>query len=294
MKVLWKKIKKTKLSIRLIYLFVFLIFLFSYVYLFKSLLLLNKIETTLRIIVLSVLGLLFLLYTFFDLILLLTKKHKTVVITSFIVLLISSASIIGSLAINKVYVLLASINKETVIYTTNLISLNNTEFTNNDTFNVGIINNETDIEGNVLAYELINKENLNIRIEKYDTYFELLENLYNGKLKGIFITSNYQAMYEGYEAYEKIGEEVKVLYDYSKEMKNQDYIESSASVEDPFTILLMGVDSQYDGLNANAAFNGDTLMLITFNPHTLNATVFSIPRDTYVPTLLPGRLPPRS
>lgn len=283
MKVLWKKIKKTKLSIRLIYLFVFLIFLFSYVYLFKSLLLLNKIETTLRIIVLSVLGLLFLLYTFFDLILLLTKKHKTVVITSFIVLLISSASIIGSLAINKVYVLLASINKETVIYTTNLISLNNTEFTNNDTFNVGIINNETDIEGNVLAYELINKENLNIRIEKYDTYFELLENLYNGKLKGIFITSNYQAMYEGYEAYEKIGEEVKVLYDYSKEMKNQDYIESSASVEDPFTILLMGVDSQYDGLNANAAFNGDTLMLITFNPHTLNATVFSIPRDTYVP-----------
>ena len=45
----------------------------------------------------------------------------------------------------------------------------------------------------------------------------------------------------------------------------------------------MGVDSETDGLNANAAFNGDTLMLITFNPHTLNATMFSIPRDTYVP-----------
>lgn len=283
MKVLLKKFNKTKLSIRLIYLFVLLLFLFSYAYLFKSLLLLNNIETTLRIIILTGLGLLLLLYSFFDLLLLLSKKHKTVIVSSLIILIISSISIIGSLAINKVYVLLASMNKETVIYTTNLITLNNTEFSNDETFNVGIINNETDIEGNVLAYELINNEKLNIKVEKYDTYFELLEKLYDGSLKGIFITSNYIAMYESYDAYQNIKTDVKVLFDYSKEMKNQDYIESSGSVENPFTILLMGVDSAHDGLNANAAFNGDTLMLITFNPHTLNATVFSIPRDTYVP-----------
>ena len=283
MKVLLKKFNKTKLSIRLIYIFVLILFLCSYVYLFKSLLLLNNIETTLRIIVLTFTGLLFLLYAFFDLLLLLTKKHKTVIVSSFIVLIISSFSIIGSLAINRIYVLLASMNKETVVYTTNLISLNGTEFVNDDSFNVGIINNETDIEGNVLAYELINKEKLNVKVEKYDTYFELLEKLYDGTLKGIFITSNYEAMYQSYDNYQNIGTDVKVLYNYSKEMKNQDYIESSGSVENPFTILLMGVDSASDGLNANAAFNGDTLMLITFNPHTLNATVFSIPRDTYVP-----------
>ena len=45
----------------------------------------------------------------------------------------------------------------------------------------------------------------------------------------------------------------------------------------------MGVDSEKDGLNANAAFNGDTLILITFNPKTLTATMFSMPRDIYVP-----------
>lgn len=283
MKVLWKKFRKTKLSIRLIYIFVLLLFLFSYAFLFKSLLLLNNIETTLRIIVLCILGGLLLLYSFFDLLLLLTKKHKTVIITSLIILVISSISIVGSLAINKVYGLLASINKETVVYTTNLISLKSTEFVNDGTFKVGIVNNETDVEGNILAYELIDKEKLNIEIVKYDTTFELLEKLYSGEVSGIFITSNYESMYQSYEAYEKIGEEVKVLYDYSKEMKNQDYIESVASVEQPFTVLIMGVDSKYDGLNANAAFNGDTLMLISFNPHTLNATVFSIPRDTYVP-----------
>lgn len=283
MKVLWKKFKKTKLSIRLIYIFVLLLFLFSYIFLFKSLLLLNNVETTLRIIVLTTLGLLLLLYAFFDLLLLLTKKHKTVIVSSFIVLIIGSVSIIGSLAINKIYNLLAAMNKETVVYTTNLITLANTEFTNDESFNVGIINNETDIEGNILAYELINKEKLNVKIEKYDTYFELLEKLYDGTLKGIFITSNYEAMYQSYDNYQNIGADVKVLYEFSKEMKNQDYIESSGSVENPFTILIMGVDSASDGLNANAAFNGDTLMLITFNPHTLNATVFSIPRDTYVP-----------
>ena len=30
-------------------------------------------------------------------------------------------------------------------------------------------------------------------------------------------------------------------------------------------------------------FNGDTLMLMSFNPKTLDAILLSIPRDTYVP-----------
>lgn len=283
MKVLLKKLKKTKLSVRLIYFFTFIIFLFSYIYLFRSLLLLNNIETKIRIIVLCVLVILLIIYTFIDLLLLLTKKNKTVVITSFFIVLISAVSIIGSLAINKAYSLLSSLSKERILYTTNLISLNNTEFLNNANYKVGIINNETDIEGNILAYELIDKNDLKVTVEKYDTYFEMLEKLYDGSLNGIFITNNYEVMYEGYDAYQNIGSEVKVDYEYSKEMENQDTIQNSASVKDPFTVLIMGVDSKNDGLKANASFNGDTLMLISFNPHTLSSTVFSIPRDTYVP-----------
>lgn len=283
MKVLFKKFGKTKLSIRLVYVFVFLLFLFSYIFLFKSLLLLNNIETALRIIVICVLGILLLLYGFANLILLLTKKHKTVIASSFIVMLISCGCIIGSLAINKVYNVLSSISKENVLYTTNLIIKNDTKFNNSKEFKVGMIDDESNVEGNVLAYELINKEKLNVTIEKYETDLDLLEKLYDGSLDGIFITSNYVVKYEGYEAYENIGKDVKVVYEYSKEMENQDYFESTATVDKPFTVLIMGVDSTSDKLNANAAFNGDTLMLISFNPHTLSATVFSIPRDTYVP-----------
>ena len=48
-------------------------------------------------------------------------------------------------------------------------------------------------------------------------------------------------------------------------------------------MLLMGIDSTEEGLDKNAVANGDSLMLVTFNPKTLNATMLSIPRDSYVP-----------
>ena len=283
MKKFLKKFNNTKLSIRLVYIFVSIIFIFSYGYLFRSLLLLNNIETTLRVIALSVLGVLLLLYIIGNLLLLMSKKNKTVIFLSFIALLIAAVSLIGSLTINKVYGILDSMSKDKILYTTNMILLNDKEFSNTDDFKVGILNNETDVEGNILPKEYIKKEKLKVNVTEYDSNFELLEKLYGGELDAIFITSNYIIKFEGYEAYKNIENEVKVQFTYSKEMKNQDYIENPGTVDKPFTVLIMGVDSTSDVLNANQAFNGDTLMLMSFNPNTLNATVFSIPRDTYVP-----------
>ena len=283
MKKFLKKFNNTKLSIRLVYIFVSIIFIFSYGYLFRSLLLLNNIETTLRVIALSVLGVLLLLYIIGNLLLLMSKKNKTVIFLSFIALLIAAVSLIGSLTINKVYGILDSMSKDKILYTTNMILLNDKEFSNTNDFKVGILNNETDVEGNILPKEYIKKEKLKVNVSEYDSNFELLEKLYGGELDAIFITSNYIIKFEGYDAYKNIENEVKVQFTYSKEMKNQDYIENPGTVDKPFTVLIMGVDSTSDVLNANQAFNGDTLMLMSFNPNTLNATVFSIPRDTYVP-----------
>ena len=284
MKVFFKKFKNTKLSYRLIYLFVLFIFLASYIFMFKELLLLGNIETALRILILCIFGAIIIIYGFIDLLLLFTKHHKTLVVTSIIALLLASLCTISGLTINRIYGSIASINdNRLILYTTDLIVMKDTEFKDDKSFKVGMINNETDVEGYILPQEMIKKDNMQITVEKYDTYFEMLEKLYKGELDGMFVTSNYVIVYEGYEAYEHIQTDVKVAKEYSKEMENQETIESSGSVTEPFTILLMGVDSTSDKLNANAAFNGDTLMLITFNPHTLNATVFSIPRDTYVP-----------
>ena len=198
-------------------------------------------------------------------------------------MIISSFSIIASLAINRVYGLLDNMSKDKILYTTNMILKKDKEFVNDESFKVGILNNETDVEGNVLPKEYIKKNNLKINVSEYNSNFELLEKLYNGELDAIFITSNYVINYESYESYKNIENDTKIEFTYSKELKNQDIIENPTTVDKPFTVLIMGVDSTSDVLNANQAFNGDTLMLISFNPHTLNATVFSIPRDTYVP-----------
>ena len=111
----------------------------------------------------------------------------------------------------------------------------------------------------------------------------MLDALYNGQVDAIFVSSNYVILFGNEEAYSNIASETKVLYSYSEKMKSKTISNTNKKLTEPFTILLMGVDSEKDGLNANAAFNGDTLMLITFNPKNLNATIFSVPRDTYVP-----------
>ena len=284
MKVFFKKFKNTKLSYRLIYLFVLIAFLVSYCFMFSQVLLLGSIETALRILVLCIFGAIVLIYSFIGVLLLFTKHHKSLVVTSFISMLLAAVCSIAGLSIHRIYGSIAKLNDNgMILYTTNLIVMEKNEFKDDKSFKVGMINNETDVEGYILPTEFIEKEDFKFTVEKYDTYFEMLEKLYKGELDGMFVSSNYVIIYEGYEAYQNIAKDVKVVKEYSKEMENQETIEGSGSVTEPFTILLMGVDSTSDKLNANAAFNGDTLMLITFNPHTLNATVFSIPRDTFVP-----------
>ena len=150
MKVFFKKLRRTSLSVRLIYYFVFLLFLVSYIFIVRSLLSLTSIETTIRIIVIIVLGTLLLFYWFLNLLFLLTKHNKTVIVTSVIAMLISCISIVGGLYINKAMKLISNITEdETTVYTTDLVLLKNTEFQNSSGFEVGIIDNESDVEGNI-------------------------------------------------------------------------------------------------------------------------------------------------
>ena len=146
-----------------------------------------------------------------------------------------------------------------------------------------MIKDDNDIEGNILAKEIIKKEKLENEIVYYDTYTELLIGLYDNDITAIFVSGNYVTLFRS--VYENIGSETKVIYKLSKKMANKDLsLKSNKELNEPFTILLMGVDTESsEGVKANSSFNGDTLMLISFNPKTLNATVFSIPRDLYVP-----------
>ena len=283
MKVLFNKLKKKNKIFLIIYLITLIAYTVTYILLIKNLMSLTGIETAIRIILIIIFGIWLIAYFLWNLINLILKRWITIAITTAITIIFAIVFSFANYYISILYNGISNIGeKEYIIYTSNLVVLNGTTIDEEST--LGMINNSDDIEGNVLAKELMEKENLNEnQVEEYSSYYEMIFDLLNGEVDGIFLNSNYQTIFGSEESFEEL-KNTTILYTYSKEMENQDItLTSNKSLTEPFTILLMGVDSEMDGLNANASFNGDTLMLITFNPKTLNATMFSIPRDTYVP-----------
>lgn len=278
---LFIKLKKTKPLYRYIFIFISIIYLISIALLTYSLSLLEGIETFIRIAVIITLILYFIIYFIAGLVLLISKKHKILLIWTILNLLFAGANAFGYYYINKTYNVLDEISKDKIIYTTNLIKLKSNE---NEIKNVGLLSNENDIEGYTLPQEYMANNNLKYKITYYEDNIALLNALYEGKEDGIFITANYAIKYSDIDKYQNISSETIVVDSYSKKMDNQDTVVSTnKDITEPFTVLLLGVDSKYDGLENNASFNGDSIMLISFNPKTLSATVFSVPRDTYVP-----------
>lgn len=291
MKSIIRKFKKLNVKYKVMFRIFGLLFLSSVVFMIQSLLLLKNIETVLRILIIIFLIIGFVGYIFLSIIFLFSKKYKKYIINSVIISILSIGFIILSIYINKTYNIVDNMNKRMITYSTSLVVMKDTEFKNDKDFVVGMISDESNIEGNVLANKLIDKKKLDkIDIKYYDDNLEMLNDLYNGGIKGVLISSNYVLSYQGYENYVNIKTDTKVVYTYKEKMKNQDIkLGSNKSLTEPFTILLLGVDSEVDGLDQNTVFNGDTMMLITFNPKTLNTTIFSIPRDTYVPISCNGK-----
>lgn len=282
MKVLCKKIKRANKIALAIYILSLLLFLASYTYFAITLFKLEGIETFIRISLLILFMIWLIVYFLFGLSTVVTKKLKKFLILTVVHLILFGVMLAASIIIHRLYGKLEMISSQDyTLYTTNLIALKDTKLQENS--KIGMIGNNEDIEGYILANTLLTKENLKQEVEYFDDYYSMLDALYKKEIAAAFVSSNYVILFSSEEVYESIGEETQVLYEYSEQMKAKTITNTNKKLTEPFTVLLMGVDSEKDGLNANAAFNGDTLMLITFNPNTLNATMLSIPRDTYVP-----------
>ena len=278
-----RKLKKSSRVLRYIYYVICIVYIISLFFFIKSLLSLTGIETILRIVFIVFFILYIVIYAFWNLLNLLRRKYKALIATSVVSIIFIAIFCIGSYYINIVYNNIDSITEnDRLVYTTYLIALKDTDFDNDSS--IGMLDDESEIEWNVLAKTLYSEEKLVNSITDYSDYNSMLRDLYDGDIDAIFVPGGYVTLFSNEEQYANIASETKILYKYSEEMENQDLILSSnKDFNEPLTFLLMGVDSETSGLNANAAFNGDTLMLITFNPHTMNATVLSIPRDTRVP-----------
>ena len=196
-------------------------------------------------------------------------------------------------AIHYVYGKIDNLNKDLITYTSDLLVMstnpaNSIEDIKNMT--LGILADEKSPEGYIIPKEIIKEYKLedDNLIKEYGDYTSMLVDMYVKELDGMFVSDHYVSMFSGITGYENIATDTKVITSKDKEMKKAatSTIETASSgkdVTEPFTILLMGIDSTDDVLSKNAIANGDTLILITFNPKTLNATMLSIPRDSYVP-----------
>ena len=191
--------------------------------------------------------------------------------------------------LNKVMSYFTKVNKK-VTYSVALVTLKDNNDTDLNTLKnkkLGIIDDENQEDGYKLAQDIINKYRLltNNTLEKYSEYTALIDALYRKEVDYIFLPASYEDVYRTKEEYEDIANKVKTVTTSSKETTKKDanLLGTGKDITKPFTVLLMGIDSTKNGLEHSDSFNGDTLILVTFNPNTLTATMLSIHRDTYVP-----------
>lgn len=269
----------------------------SYLFLSYSILLISGVETELRYIGIGILLLINLIVIFLLRKIIKKKKTSRYIIYFIILLILTVGQATLGYFVFKTYSSINNINKDKITYSTSLVVRTDSkieELKDLKDKKIGILNDKSDIDNHVLGMQLIKNEKLNDNntIVDYDDLSSLISDLYKKKVDAIIVSSNYVTMFKSIETYSKIEEETKVIKSLEKTYKKSEIskitgeddttLNQNSSIKEPFTLLLMGVDATGDKLNKNATGNGDSLMLITFNPKTLNATMLSIPRDSYV------------
>lgn len=256
--------------------------------------LLSGIETFYRIMfsILLILFLVVLTYSLLDSVK--NNRKKKMIISSILTILLSIILGVVSFYIYRAYVGLDNLNKSEITYTTKLISYEKLNVNEIKDKKIGILSNEEDITGYILPNEIIDKLNLskNNEIIKYGDTITLMSAFINNEVDLIFISDNYRNMFNNIEEYDSSKEifEITSLKKVYKKKQVENTAIDKTKVTKPFTMLLLGIDSEQDDIRKSSSFNGDTIMMVTFDPETLSTTMFSIPRDTYVKMACGGRI----
>ncbi len=256
------------------------------IYLIKTVFLFKDIETPLRIVFCLLAVDIVAIFTTVMVKLNRSKSAKAILVLAVILLAYSGSIAFASSKVNGLYQKIDDMTEGTTTtnsFTTYLIVPTDSNLTGMEDAKKGKIGYIKD-EENVATYELPKKIIEDERIssdhlKEYDNHVELINDLLENKIDAAFVPSSYVRDYG--EEFEAIDTKTKVIFEKSwKEEIEQESVPQK-SVEEPFTMLIMGVDTTGNGVGTS--FNGDALLLLTFNPKTLNTTILSIPRDSYMP-----------
>ena len=282
-----KKLTRHKVSF-VIALLLTIVLLGSTGYLFYNLLLLKNIETVLRTILMAVLGLIVLILILFAIRFLRKFKKVKLILVLFLMIILSAGELFVAYNIGKVYGTLDKVAKNTeyTTYSSSIVTLADNEAEDikdiDEDETLAVLEDDTSYEGSIIPSEIIKKNELINETKEYSSYISMIDALEAGEINYVFLPTNYPTMFSSMDGYEDIADTTKIIYTQTKKVKKDTEEVSTKPITEPFTILLMGVDSEMENL-ADSSFNGDSLMVITFNPKTLTSTMLSIPRDSYVP-----------
>lgn len=280
-----KKIFKNNPKRFLILMILFVLLTISSIYLLYALSLLTGIENKIRLVLTLMILLLWIGFGLGYLKSIFRKKGKYYVYIP-VTILYAALLLFMGYYIHKTYQVVDRMSTNKNYYYSSFVVLKDNKADKLEEFGngtIGILGDSTSIDGNQIPKEVIEKKKLKNEIEEYENYPTLIQALYDGKIDGAFLPGGYVTLFQNTEGYQfgNIASDTKVIYKQEKEVKSEN-VNKNASLKEPFTVLLTGVDSELEDIS-NSAFNGDSLMLITFNPSTLNTTILSIPRDSFVP-----------
>ena len=284
MKKLIKRIKKKPILIFTTIFFI--LFLVSSVCLIYSILRIANIENTLRYLI-SIFICILNIYVLLSTIKIIFKgKNIGVILFDILLIILFLVFSYVTVSINGLYNSFSKMHKGTYDYSISLVSLKEKDIKLKDVKNykIAVINEDINKNLNEVSNLVIEENNLDSSndIKLYDNTTDMVKDLYNKTIDLAFLPSEYVSIFSSLDEYKNIKEDtIEITSKSIKRKKDNSSIKRSE--KDPITILVLGMDSTIKDISKVTSFNADSIMLITFNPNTYNATMVSIPRDTYVP-----------
>ena len=228
-----------------------------------SILLLSGIENILRVVGVIVIILVWFLFLWLSIRTLIKNrriKYNLFLIASLIYIIVS---FFISFNLTKIYSKLSNVSNVYTNYSTSLVTNVDNEVNSIDKIgesSIGILNDENIIDGYQLAKEIIEDKKMANEIIYFDSYAQLIEALYTEEIKYIFLPTNYQIMFQNVEVIRDMLVDTKIIYTKEKQVSRK-VTNKGKMIDKPFTMLLMGVDSEDEDISSGT-FNGDALMVL--------------------------------
>ncbi len=136
---------------------------------------------------------------------------------------------------------------------------------------VGVIENTNYA---TLGQEELSAKGVTVSIEPFSDYITAAQALFNGEIDAVIMPNNYVGLLEINDGFGEYLDKTTAISTFSKVVQVETETGSTKDITaEPFTVLILGVDEG----------RSDAIMVASFNPISMNVTLSSLARDSYVP-----------